>query len=368
VKRNIWHLPVELPYVRPRRRLGYVIYAILSGLYSYSILYVFARFIGNIARNFSADWGFLFEYATAYLIFRGRIRTLGNFMKFVYLDKKDRIAHWFNPTRKAVLAAAALVFVFLPIWHETAVGRFMLEPGRVAGIRALVPGTVARVYADEGQQVVAGAPLFQMTNVRLDAKVARSQSDLAMATEKAYSEFLHYADFGAAVSDRDRLGQQARQFSSEAASLTVNSPISGVVLTPHLNDKLGSSVPEGGELAEIGELTQLRARVYVSEFDMYKFRADSPARLQIDGMWGKPEARTVRIAPLSSDIAPGLLDLSKYKGQSPPKFYIFDLFVENPAGKMRPGMAGTARLYGARRSLAGLATRTVWEFLRRKIW
>ena len=368
VKRNIWRLPVEVPYVPARRRPGYVTYAILSGLYSYTVLYVFASFIGNIARNFSADWGFLFEYATAYLIFRGRLRTLWNFMKFVYLDKKDRIAAWFNPTRKLIVSAAAIVFVFLPLWHETAVGRFVLEPGRVAAIRALVPGTVARVYADEGQRVTAGTPIMQMTNLRLDAKVARSQADLAMATEKINSEFLHYADFGPAATDRDRLSQQARQFGSEAASLAVDTPISGVVLTPRLSDKLGASVPEGAELAEIGDLTQLLARIYVSEFDMYKFRADSPARLQIDGMLGKQEARTARIAPLSSDIAPGLLDLSKYKGQSPPKFYVFDLLVENPTGTMRPGMTGTARVYGARRSLAGLAARTAWEFLGRKVW
>jgi len=368
VKRNLWRLPVDVPYVPPRRRPGYVIYAILSGLYSYTVLYVFASFIGNIARNFSADWGFLFEYGTAYLIFRGRLRTFWNFMKFVYLDKKDRIAAWFNPTRKLILSAVAMVLMFLPLWHETAVGRFVLEPGKVATIRALVPGTVARVYADEGQQVQAGAPILQMTNLRLDAKVAGSQADLAMATEKANSEFLHYADFGPAATDRDRLSQQARQFGSEAASLAVDTPISGVVLTPRLSDKLGASVPEGAELAEIGELTQLRARIYVSEFDMYKFRADSPARLQVDGMMHKQNARTVRIAPLSSDIAPGLLDLSKYKGQNPPKFYVFDLLVDNPEGTMRPGMTGTARLYGARRSLAGLAGRTVWEFLGRKIW
>ena len=368
VKRNIWRLPVEVPYLPPRRRPGYVTYAILSGLYSYSILYVFASFIGNIARNFSADWGFLFEYGTAYLIFRGRLRTLWNFMKLVYLDKKDRIAAWFNPSRKLVTSAATLVFVFLPIWHETAVGRFVLEPGNVAMIRALVPGTIMRVYVDEGQQVQAGALIAQMSNLRLDAKVTRSQSDLEGATQKANSEFLHYADFGAAASDRDRLGLQARQFGSEAETLAVHSPISGVVLTPRLADKLGTSVPEGDELAEIGDLGQLRARIYVSEFDMYKFREDSPARLQVDGMLRKQEARTVRIAPLSSDIAPGLIDLSKYKGQSPPKFYVFDLLVDNPEGSMRAGMAGTARVYGARRSLASLAARTVWEFLGRKIW
>ena len=31
VKRHIWGLPVEVPYVPKRRRLGFVVYALLSG-------------------------------------------------------------------------------------------------------------------------------------------------------------------------------------------------------------------------------------------------------------------------------------------------------------------------------------------------
>ncbi len=69
VKRNIWRLPVEVPYVPKRRRLGYGIYAILSGLYSYSLLYIVARFVGNIFRNFDPDWSFVPEVATAGLSF-----------------------------------------------------------------------------------------------------------------------------------------------------------------------------------------------------------------------------------------------------------------------------------------------------------
>lgn len=368
VKRNIWHLPVDVPYVPLRRRPGYVVYAVLSGLYSYSVLYIFASFIGNIARNFSADWGFLFEYATAYMIFRGRLRTLWNFMKLVYLDKKDRIARWFKPYRKFALTAVAILFVCVPIWHETAVGRFALEPENMTGIRALVPGVVSQVYADEGQPVQAGAPVLQLRNVMLASRAARSQSELDVATGKARSALLHYADFGSAAADRERLGQQTQELTSQLASLSLDSPISGVIVTPRVRDHIGTFVMPGTELAEVADLRRLRARIYVSEFDMYKFDANSPVRLQVDGLLGIHNAQTAHIAPLPSDVARGLLDLSKYKGQKAPRFYVFDLLVDNPHGVMRPGMAGTARVYGVRRSLASLAAHTVWEFVGRKVW
>ena len=368
VKRNVWRLPVEVPYVPARRRPGFVVYAVLSGLYSYSVLYVFAAFIGNIARNFSADWGFLFELGTAYLIFRGRLRTLWNFMKFVYLDKKDRVKAWFTPARKVVLSVAGVVFLLLPVWHESAVGRFVLEPASLSVLRALVPGTVTRVYADEGQHVEAGAPIVQLRNVPLDSKLASSQSELEMAAHKANSTLLRYADYGSAEKERDRLGQQTRDFMSEVANLELKTPIAGQVTTPRVGDKVGSYVVEGTELAEVADLSRLRARIYISEFEMYKFGPDSAARLQVDGTWGKRDARTVAIEPMSSDIAPALIDLSKFKGQRPPRFYVFELLVENLTASMRPGMTGTARLYGRRRSLAGLGTQWVRDFFGRKFW
>ena len=91
VKRHMWRLPVEVPYVPKKRRLGFAIYALLSGAYSYTVLTVVARFAGNVSRNFSPEWAFIPEVGVAFLVFKSRIRLLVNFMKLVYLDKKDRL-------------------------------------------------------------------------------------------------------------------------------------------------------------------------------------------------------------------------------------------------------------------------------------
>ena len=124
VRKYVWRLPVEVPYVPRRRRLGFAVYAILSGLYSYTVLYILARFVGNAFRNFNPEWSFIPEFATAGLIFRSRIRTLVNFMKFVYLDKKDRVRAWFTPRRSLALAGIIVALALVPVWHETGDGRF----------------------------------------------------------------------------------------------------------------------------------------------------------------------------------------------------------------------------------------------------
>jgi putative peptide zinc metalloprotease protein len=369
VKRHVWGLPVDVPYVPRRRRLGYTAYALLSGLYSYTIMYVVARFVGNVFRNFNPEWSFIPELATAGLIFRSRIRTLWNFMKFVYLDKKDRFFAWFTSRRSIVLAAIAVILALLPLRKESSIGYFTLEPVHRAVIRTTVPGTVTDVYASEGKWIAAGAPLVRLRNLALDSRVARTQANYSVAAHRTASATMRYAaDLGPAREERAQLAQQLGLLTSEAAELQINSPISGLVLTPRLSDWLGSYVPAGTELAEVADVSPMRARIYMSEHDISKFWVGSGARLLVQGIFGKWDGRVSNIEPMSSEIPLGLTETSQYKGLHPPKFYAVDLMVFSPEGKLKPGMVGTARVYGNRRSLAGFGWQELVNFLGRRMW
>jgi len=94
LRRKIFRLPVEIDYVSPRRRWFFVPYAMLSGLYSYLLLYAVARFAGNVFRSYNPTWAFLPTMVVALLIFKSRIRKLGNFMQTVFLDKRERLLAW----------------------------------------------------------------------------------------------------------------------------------------------------------------------------------------------------------------------------------------------------------------------------------
>src|SRR5947208_5108086 len=76
VKRYLWRLPVEVPYIPKRRRLGYVIFAALSGLYSYSLLLFFARFIGTLFHHFSPEWAFIPATLVGLRLFKTRMQPL----------------------------------------------------------------------------------------------------------------------------------------------------------------------------------------------------------------------------------------------------------------------------------------------------
>ena len=368
VKRNIWRLPVEVPYVPRKRRLGFAVYAILSGIYSYTVLYVIARFVGNVFRNFNPDWSFIPELGTAALIFRSRLRTLGNFMKFIYLDKKDRVKTWFKTPLAMALTVSVLILLLLPLWHESVQGRFVLEPTHRAVVRNQVGGSVLQVHVSEGMTVEAGARLVTLQNLPLQSKFENSKAEYAVAGMRATSAALNYTNLGAATAERDRLGQQNQELRSQAQALEITSPIAGVVLTPRLTDRMGSYVSAGTELVDVGDLNSMRAGIFISEYDVNKLCVGAHARLGVDGFLKKWDTRAVNIAPLSSAIAPGLTDSSKFKGLRAPNFYLVEMRIDNSDGKLRPGMVGLGRIYGERRSALGLAAETIGHFFGRKAW
>jgi putative peptide zinc metalloprotease protein len=368
VKRHIWRLPVEVPYVPKRRRPGFAIYALLSGAYSYMVLYVVARFAGNVSRNFSPEWAFIPEYGVALLVFKSRIRLLVNFMKLVYLDKKDRVRAWLG-SHQAILASAAVVaFLLLPIWHQSTAGNFVLEPTQRAVVHSVVPGVVEEILVREGRPVSAGQPLAILRNLPLQSDLAEAQSELVVASDRATSAALHYGDYGAAAQERDSSAAKSQQLRLKAANLKIVSPISGMVLTPYLQDRVGSYLTEGTDLLEIADLNMLRARIYVSEYDMYKVREGAPAKLRVEGIAHTWNTRATAISPVSQGTDSTLIDQTKFKGLHPPQFYLVELLVSGADGRLKPGMTGVARIYGRRTSLAGLGLESLRIVLGRKIW
>jgi multidrug efflux pump subunit AcrA (membrane-fusion protein) len=266
------------------------------------------------------------------------------------------------------LLGGLLLFACLPLWHETIEGRFVIEPQQRVLVRALVPGSITRVFAAEGAQVAAGAPLFQMNNLALRSTQGKSATDYAMAGIHATSALLHYSDYGAAAQERDQAAEQLRTVDAQAATLDVSSPISGVVLTPRVSDRLGSYVNEGTELAEIADLSAMQARMFVSEYDLHRLKVGAAARLMVTGSTQKWDTRVGAIAQRSSEMDSELAQPEKLKGLSAPNYYVVDMPLLNSRGVLRPGMVGTARIYGPRRSLVGLSWLSLKRGLVRKLW
>jgi len=74
---RILGLPVEAPVVLRRRAAFFAIYAIISGAYSYALLFVVVRLSYNITSKWMAEFALIPAGALAFMVFRSRIRALG---------------------------------------------------------------------------------------------------------------------------------------------------------------------------------------------------------------------------------------------------------------------------------------------------
>jgi putative peptide zinc metalloprotease protein len=368
VQKNIARLPVEVPYVRPRLRWFFIPYAILSGLYSYLLLYAVARFVGNIFRHYSPAWAFVPTMLIAFLIFKSRIFKLGKFMRTVYAEKRSSVTHSMTPIRITISAIVLVVLLGVPFLRETVHARFTLEPQQSAIVRTEVPGTVVEVLVHEGQTVERGSPLLVLHNLDLESQQARSEADLELARSRNTEAQMRYVSVGGAEQEVQSDSQKNRLLEQELSRLELRSPIAGSVVTPEPANLLGSHLGAGVAAVEIADLSSLRARLFVPESEMREVKPGQAVSLRLDTSFRTLSGTVGEIALASSEMEPGLEAKPEYKGLTAPRYYVVTVAEPNSENKLMYGMTGTAKIYTVRRSMAGLAWQTAEDFVRRKLW
>jgi multidrug resistance efflux pump len=288
-------------------------------------------------------------------------------MKSVYLDKRESLQSWFTKPRLAAVVIAAVLLLFLPIWPQFVKGPFVLEAFDRVPLRAAVPGTITAVYVREGNFVRAGAPLLQMRNLQLESERAGAEQDRFVAAARATQASLRYDDVAATEQQRRRTEENLRLLSGRAQQLSVTSPISGVVVTPHPGDLLGTSADAGDPLLEIIDPSQLRARIFMPEFAMRDVRVESPVRLQVAGRFDLLTGRLSSVSPSAVSAAPGLVPKEQLQGINPPHYYSGLVLLAND-GSLRDSMTGVAKVFIRKQSLAAMTWRFARDLFERKVW
>ena len=367
VRLHIFRLPVEVEYVPHRRRALYMTYAIASGVYSYALLLVVVRFSRNVFLNYSPEWAFVPALALGYFIFRSRIRTFLRFSNTVYLDKKDRVIAWFTPWRTAVVAGVFLVVLFAPVLPRFVAGRAALEPIRRETVRTAVPGEVVAVFVREGDHVAARQPLIQLRAANQESLYQAAEKNLAAATAEQINAQLQYADTGRAAEDRRQYAVELRTAAQGVASLTPTAPIPGVITTNGINSLRGTYLQSGATVAEIADLSTMRARIFVPEFEVSEVHRGQPVRVLVENRIHPLSGGVEAVLPAAATLAPGLESATEYKGLADTRYYVVEAVLPND-GELRDQMSGTAKIRIGWQSIAGVVGRNLEEFIGRKFW
>jgi putative peptide zinc metalloprotease protein len=368
IRKKIFRLPVEVPFTPWRRRLLFVPYSVLSAAYSYVLLFIVVTFVYNAVFRYSPQWAFLPALGLAWMVFRSRIRSGLRFLHSIYLDKRELVKAELSSHRAWGAGVLLLFLFFAPIWRENISGRFVLEPIRRSVIRAHVAGQVVEVQAAEGQRVEAGTVLMKLRDLKLDSELAEAQADYETAVYHVMAARLRNNPSAAAEHERDQLAARLDLLRSQTAQLVLTSEISGTLVTPRVQDRLGSFVSAGTELAVVADMSAMRARIYVAETDLRKLHTGSIAKLHVGGLFSSLEGTVSAIAPTIAEMEGGVMEKEKYIGLHAPHYYFADITVPNPGGGIEIGMTGEAKVFVRRRSWAGMLAETMADFAWRKLW
>ncbi len=366
IRKNVFHLPAKVPVLSRLNQIGFAAYAILSGFYCYGMLLFFVRILYKIVYNYSPIWAFLPATLLALFIFRSRIKKLFAFFKEVYVDKKPLLLRH----RPSLIGAgaAAVILLALPIFRESTEQHFILRPSARAIIRAEVPGQISDIAVEEGQQVVAGQPLMRLRNLELESKSAEARMHSNFARAELSGAQVMQASLAPAIARRQQSEEELRAAQAQQSLTDLRAPISGVVLTPRVRDQQGTWVKSGTALAEIGDTSQMEARIFVPEADLVHIQHLSKVSLRVDGSYSTRIGEVVSISPASENPEDGVFLKSKYSGIKLPVFYVVTVRLPNNDGALHAAATGTAKLWGQRRSLAALMLQPFAEAIARRLW
>jgi putative peptide zinc metalloprotease protein len=367
VQNHIFHLPVEVPIV-PRRRVAlFAGYAILSGIYSYTLLFVVVRFAFNILTHFIAEWAILPAALLAFVIFRSRIRMFGAFLASFYQARKQSAVWRVTPLRIAAFAAVAIL-LFVPIWHTREYAYYLVEPSDVQVLRARVPGTISAVYVKEGQRVHKGEPLAAIASLTHDTRSSAAQAGLAMATTRVAGSEVFHNGLGPAIAARGEAIEMQSAATTEHQSLTIQAPFDSQVMTPSPEDLVGKNVGEGEKLLTVSSVRPPTIRIYVPAPALDRVHTGDLVAIDTHSTF-RPV--WIRLAPLSGGtfkLPEGLLPAEQYKGIELPSFYEARTQLDEPIPSLRPGMVGRATILDQRRSVIVRIYQSLRDLVRSYIW
>jgi putative peptide zinc metalloprotease protein len=366
VRKYIFRMPATVSVLPWKRRLFFLGYGFWAGMYSYMLLLFFVRISYRIFYNYTPEWAFIPAGLMATMIFKSRIKKLMAFLKALYLDKRELMKLYWKHIGAGAIALALLMSI--PVWRESVEERFVLEPAQRAVLRAPVPGIVVSIQAEEGSRVSAGMTVARLRNVDVESAVAKANADYKQAAAQAVRAELKNVSFAAAESQRAGSEKMRTATAERAESLQIESPISGVVVTPHLRDLVGSYLVEGTQIAEIADTSTMKANIYIQEDELQKIEKISKSILRIDGQWRPTRATVEAFSPVSREMAAGLMPVTKYKGMHPPVYYVLKMAIPNQNAELLTGMTGTARIYGEKRSTAAVLFKPMVDAVMRRAW
>jgi putative peptide zinc metalloprotease protein len=368
-QRYVLRLNVEVPVVSRRKKRIFLIYGPLALGYIGFIMAFIARLLDNFYSKVVPELAVVLLLVTLYFFFRKRVRLVVRISRLFYLDKKELVM---SPRARLPLLAAAAGLVLLlavPWGRRTIRMNAVLEPAVSMKVEAPEDGFVRRVFAREGDLLLAGQPLFQIESPGVTADFASVSARHTGATDET-ERSLWSGDAGSVYRAERKQGATAAGLAldqARTARLAVPSPMDGRLLTARTEDLAGRWVTAGTPLATVGDTRQMTVAFPVSERLLTDLSVGAPVAVQLRERPFRILRGSIIAIAAASQAAPSDAPSVLRPSEIPGRIVAVARF-ENSDGSLKPGLEGLAKIAGPRSSLLGEGFRILSRWFHRIAW
>ncbi len=264
-----------------------------------------------------------------------------------------------NRKRAAILGAAAIVLLLGWPFHYSIRADCRLAPTVKRVIAAPFQGTLKKSLVRPGDHVTEGQPLAEMDNRELklkEAELIAARERALKQRDKAMNNAGEGADIGAAqlaTFEAQIVGRDLDLVQRRLASLAIQAPLAGVVVSGDLRRSEGQPVQQGQVLFEVAPLDEMILEIDVPDREISRVVTGQPVRFRLEAFVGEPwSGQLAKLHPQSE----------QRDGRN---VFIAEAPVRNVDQKveLRPGMRGRAVIEGERRPFIWIIGHRLWEFI-----
>src|SRR5690348_5471555 len=252
-------------------------------------------------------------------------------------ERKEKLFAKFHGGRSAEWAwraAIAAGLLFAIPWPMRVGTNATVVPGARRMVTAQAGGIVERVLVHEGSQVQPGDFLATLDSSADRVKLAQAETSLALA-QRDLADAEYRRDPAAAGEARLKTGLYQAELNLEQKrvnSAQLVAPISGVVVTPKVEQKTGTMLAPGDAFCELVDQTHMAVEMNVPETDLPLLRAGNPVALKLNALPTTTIQGTVdRIGAITVQ-------------QADEQFFVVRASFTNPGSAARDGMVGGAKI------------------------
>ncbi len=362
IKKNILRLEAEPPaeLTRRKRRI-FVTFGFFSILYTASLYALIVFWIRNIYLETFGQLGSVLFLLTLYLLFRKKLRAIFNFLKFFYLDKKEVLMR-----RKPALVLGSIVLAVLlliPISHIKISGEFVLGPVERAEIRSPSDGFVDEVLVKENDSTARGQVLARVRNPNVSENIRRIGSRLNILDREISMTASQFegSENQMKVREREQLLHEKKEAEREVERLVLKTPIQGTIVTPRLEDRVGSFAKKGSLFCVVANIDQVRVQIPVREYDIDDVEVGQKVLLKVIAYPSETfEGQVEKISPASAERVEAL--------EGTFTNFTVDVVIDNKHKKLVSGMSGYAKILAGRHSIVRRIVRELNRGVQSIIW